>query len=89
MQDSFIYTIQSISDASISVRDLTYISIKAGAGTGQLLTTVDENDIAQYFYINGNEVIQIADISITDTYNGIPVSLMRPFVAETIIEAAG
>lgn len=82
------YRTQSEIPASIAIRDLTFISIQPNVGDGRLLTTLDENNVTQYFYIGADdEVILIAGPSITDTYNGIPVSLMRPFWGEVVIEA--
>ena len=83
------YTIQSEVSATIATRDLTFIAVQPNSGSGSLLTTIDTNNVLQYFYIDpSGEVILIADVSITDTYNGIPISLMRPFWAETVIEVA-
>lgn len=83
------YLISSVSNASISVRDMTFISVKKDVGDGRLVIAEDENSNLQYFYIGSDdEVIQLADVSITDTYNGIPISLLRPFWSDVIIEAA-
>lgn len=83
-----IYTIISTISAAISARDLTFISIQPNIGDGHLVRTNDEDGVDQYFFIGANgEVIQIVDISITDIYSGIPISLMRPEWANTIIEA--
>jgi hypothetical protein len=80
-----IYTVDSIETAAIASRDLTFISVQPGVGDGQLVTTLDENNVPQYFFVGSNgEVIQIFDASVGDTYDGIPVSLMRPFWANTV-----
>lgn len=87
------YRITRIEGATISARDLTFISILTDDVTGsdgRLLTTVNCDNQNVYFYVDESEAIRLYNFARNDDgVTGIPVSQLMANWTDIIQDSAG